>query len=439
MCGIIGFFVNEYKDNHKCRDWFTQMLITDSLRGIDGTGVVFMPHKGNISIYKKPVPGWDLAFMPAYKSLIGKEQRLVLGHNRSATRGTVSPENTHPFETDNIVLVHNGTLTLTQELPRADVDSEAITLSLEKKEDPVETLSILKGAYALVWFDFRTEELCMARNDERPLSLTYDKENKKLFWASEEWMMLGVAQRVGIELQEPRLLPAFELLKYKFDGENFAEPTVVKYEEKKKEVIKFPPPYQTSKHRGKTFESDNDILKELGLQKGDTVYFTITKVAVSIIGKDGEKKCTLDGLSEYAEEVFEVVAYQQDYEKLLEDGLEDANAVFKGKVSFCYRRSARGLDLSTQVVGLTEVRGTSAKENDEKLESYKKGIELANSADKYTYLKGPDGWVPKKEFLELIKDGCSKCNEKISSVDHDSILWEKDRPLCKRCSIEAIY
>jgi hypothetical protein len=59
---------------------------------------------------------------------------------------------------------------------------------------------------ALVWFDKRDMNLHMVRNLQRPLEYALSKDNKTIFWASEDWMFQVSAKRRKVELQPTEIV-----------------------------------------------------------------------------------------------------------------------------------------------------------------------------------------------------------------------------------------
>lgn len=208
MCGIIAV-VNNSLPVLDIRNYVKQGLQVDSLRGEDSTGVFVIDDKGDGTWFKKPIPGWDFVQMvPAMRVVDTHMPRFVVGHNRAATRGSATnPQHIHPVIHEDIMLVHNGTLNSTYSLNGENFghDSSAIAESFHTKGE-LETLELLQGSYALIWYNFRTSKLNFARNDERPLYLGYEKDNRGWYIASEENMLWMLADRNRIALKSVNLL-----------------------------------------------------------------------------------------------------------------------------------------------------------------------------------------------------------------------------------------
>ena len=200
MCGIVGMISKATNGfQHDEKETFREMLVMDQVRGMDGTGVMGVFHNRQCSVAKIGTNASNFIDMEAYKKFEGKifhQFWAVFGHNRKATQGSISSKNSHPFVSDNIVLIHNGTLNNHKQIADTDVDSEAIAVGLNKEEAST-FLGKLHGAYALVWYDKRDKRIHVARNDERPLYIA-ETPNSWLF-CSETGIMLAASYRNRIK------------------------------------------------------------------------------------------------------------------------------------------------------------------------------------------------------------------------------------------------
>lgn len=213
MCGLVGMAGNLAVKEETS---FKQLLMVDSLRGPHSVGIAAVSSGGAITIRKKAIPVNDFLEAAPVEAIFRGVNRVLIGHNRWATRGAVSNYNAHPFLIDKIVGAHNGSLTNMKLLPDSEmfnVDSEAIFNSIETL-GVAETGLRLHGAWALTWYDSRDETLHMWRNDDRPLFYVFSEDRKCIFWASEVWMLLGILARNGIKHTEVHdVAPHYE---YKF-------------------------------------------------------------------------------------------------------------------------------------------------------------------------------------------------------------------------------
>jgi glutamine amidotransferase-like protein len=155
-------------------EMFTSMLQFDSIRGPDSTGVFGITKGNHVDLLKGDTDGYVFTQCNEYKKFekkINSAYSIVIGHNRKATIGAIKPENAHPFRSDNIILVHNGSLRNAASLNKeVEVDSAAIASALAA-HDSQKALSLLDGPFAIVWYDTNLKTLNIARNSGRPLVL----------------------------------------------------------------------------------------------------------------------------------------------------------------------------------------------------------------------------------------------------------------------------
>lgn len=217
MCGIVGLigaYQNGLTGDEK--EMFTNMLFLDTQRGWDSTGVFMVENVGNMRLKKAAVHGPDFIRTPEYKSWMDTAYTsgmFLVGHNRAATRGTVSDENAHPFCVDDkIVLVQNGTYTGSHKhLADTEVDTEAVAHVLAQHEDVEEALQRINAAYCLAWYDLRTKTLNLIRNNQRPMYLGENSEGGWMF-ASEIETLFYSAARAKIKFKGvPKLIEPGEL------------------------------------------------------------------------------------------------------------------------------------------------------------------------------------------------------------------------------------
>ncbi len=191
MCGIVALISKKiYGIYQKDIEIFEQMLYADALRGEDSTGVITVELDGSFHIDKEGTNA--TAFLYNYDKCASRKQALqkacaLIGHNRKGTVGKISDETAHPFVVkDTFAMVHNGTLWNHNNLAKTDVDSEALSIVIQKalsveysgdpdgkaaflKKEIEDTLSDVHGAYAVVWYNQETNQIQFIRNDQRPL------------------------------------------------------------------------------------------------------------------------------------------------------------------------------------------------------------------------------------------------------------------------------
>lgn len=207
MCGHVGI-AGDLKFQDEAT--FKRLLLFDYFRGPDSTGLAAIRTNGDAAISKLDSNPINLLDMTGFKSALNySTSDVFMGHNRLATKGSINPVNTHPFQFGDITGCHNGTLTsktverleeaLGEEYP---VDSMALIAAIDKF-GIVKTIGMCTegndyqtGAWAIVWYDKKDHTLNFLRNKHRDLYYAYEgvEEGKKegctrMFWASEWWML----------------------------------------------------------------------------------------------------------------------------------------------------------------------------------------------------------------------------------------------------------
>ena len=200
MCGHVGIAGDlEHRDEGTLK----RLLLYDFFRGPDSTGLAAVRKSGEVKIAKVASHPLDLFEMKRFvEALACHTSSVFMGHNRAATKGKVNGPNAHPYEYGDVVGCHNGTLTaaswfaLEEKIGhKTDVDSQALIecISLFGIQD---TVSLLDGAWALVWYDGKDKTLNFLRNKERTFWVAFDKDFTKVFWAS-EWPMIQAATKLS--------------------------------------------------------------------------------------------------------------------------------------------------------------------------------------------------------------------------------------------------
>lgn len=225
MCGIVGLitgFSNGFSNDET--KVFRDMLLIDTLRGFDSTGVFGVDYNGNVEVLKEASNG--AAFIQtfdykAFDSWLCQRGMYAVGHNRAATRGSITDKNAHPFVIeDNIVLVQNGTYKGDHSHHKAtEVDTEAVAHVIHDEPDLEKALQKIDAAYALVWYNVKDKTLNIIRNEERPMYIAYTKQNAIVF-ASEMETILAACSRNGVLLKgQPYLLKENMLNTWTLDDE----------------------------------------------------------------------------------------------------------------------------------------------------------------------------------------------------------------------------
>jgi predicted glutamine amidotransferase len=185
MCGLVGFVANEGRTSDI--NALTMLMLSNMKRGEHASGMYF-----GTEVIKDS----DIVDIFLSKNQI-ESSSLFIGHVRQATIGLKIKKNAHPFEHDNLVGAHNGTLTgwyalaNKMKIPTTtiDVDSDFLIKALDvnhfAEENKYDVLEQFEGAAALLWAgktDLHT--LYVFRNEDRPLF--YGTREEGMYFSSTE-------------------------------------------------------------------------------------------------------------------------------------------------------------------------------------------------------------------------------------------------------------
>lgn len=200
MCGIVGVAGNITPKMDKV---FKNLLIMDSVRGIDSTGIASVSKGGDVIVSKQVGNPFELMEYSSFNKAINRQNKVIIGHNRWATVGGITRASAHPFDFDSLVGVHNGTLTNKWKLDDSvdfKVDSQNLFHHIDK-HNLEKAIGLIEGAWSLVWWDKYNNSLNFLRNKERPMYIART-EDRSLVWASEDWMIEAACGRNEIKVGE---------------------------------------------------------------------------------------------------------------------------------------------------------------------------------------------------------------------------------------------
>lgn len=210
MCGLWGV-VAKNRITKEQFDLFRELGVVSTLRGYDSSGVALASKTKKrgyfYNWYKGVEPACNLVWDEKIAEFFIKSHNplVLMGHARAATVGSVTYENSHPFRTDKLLGMHNGTIHSLREKDRTD--SEVLYERIDK--DGLEkTLCDIKGqkAYALTWFDRTDGTFNVLRNHERPLYFSYSTDQRIMVYASDDaFLKLIDARYPGLKLTVPVL------------------------------------------------------------------------------------------------------------------------------------------------------------------------------------------------------------------------------------------
>ena len=398
------------------KDIFTDLLLWDTVRGPDSTGIALIPRynaEKPAEVYKRAITAADFLQMRPAGLLIDRMNApaAVIGHNRFATKGYLDHVSAHPHQVDHITLVHNGTLTnyrsLAKESP-AEMDSAYIAAGMATNGEK-ETLEKLEGSFALAWHNAKDKTLNFARNKERPLVWVYDDYDT--LWYGSEWSMLFAA----LDRRGRKFTSKFQEARpntwYKFPMNSTREYTSVPFV--------FAPPKAAAiacaapaaggtgpAGGGRTTKAERKA--EARLQNTGHRYNQIVVLRHLKWLPYKKNKGNLGQMSG--------VCGPSPGTELVVHGVTlkmwRVYSTFAGPI---YVR----LKNATKIGTLTTLYG-----------------EVEEGFTVRPVVQGPHGKITHEEFLTLTKGGCQNCGTSLSPSDADTITWYGDVPsaVCGACS-----
>lgn len=220
MCGLVGVAGDLIG---KDLDVMKDLLYCSERRGADATGVgTFRADTGYVELLKQAVPSHVFLDSRRNEGIFKTTVHAMLGHTRKATYANKwDRADAHPFHHGDIIGAHNGSIPY-QALEKLKtrkygcIDSEEIIHHINEHglED---TLPRIWGAWALELVDTKNKKLQLIHNAQRPLSVAFSKDKKRMYWASEYPMLQWVLWRNGIELFNNTPMPLEEDTLYEFD------------------------------------------------------------------------------------------------------------------------------------------------------------------------------------------------------------------------------
>ncbi len=418
------------------------LFIFDQLRGEDSTGLGLIEKNKSIWCAKEVgtpnflFNNWDCF---DEKGLVkdGWKYKSLIGHNRAATKGSVTNENAHPFTHGNVIGAHNGTLTSVSKLEdgnKFEVDSEAIFYNLSKH--PIkDVIGNIQGAYALTWYDQRTDKMYFIRNSQRPLFFARREDKDVIFWASEAWMLNAALGRCSVKHTEVKELPVNHLLSFDLSDGSIRERELVD----EGEMLGYIPPVTTYHHRQThhyppryTPRNNSSVKKddETSIPKKELEKMLGKEVEFYVEGEDKTGNLNYLCARPITMEDYEIRIFGDNHPSYQE--WKTKNTTFKGKVKRVqsFRLKHRGKVETYVLLDLRTIEEVFY-EKDEKKEG-----NVIHLADRIPFNKPLTGFkgatLTEAEFRNATCKGCAWCS---ASAGHDdALLWlSKDEFLCPDC------
>ena len=473
MCGIVGFITAEKaRGVSQRRKFFEAALIADAVRGVDSTGYFSVAQKSSVGEsadwLKIASDPHALLATKQYKEKMGTYQdwldvRCVIGHNRSATVGTVDNDNAHPFQEGPITLVHNGTLTTTSGLKHSmhdlkgkdvEVDSHVICHNLAVADDPADVISKLDGAFVLVWHDARTDTINIVRNDKRPLHMMWAKCEETVLLASEGEMLHWLASRSDFQLGPIVYAKPGQLITF---SKGSTIPDV-------RELPLYVPTYHYGSYSDGWHGSSTRGARRFGRTPQRTApWIGVLERKIPLVHRKklDDMGISADSLAQFIPALvseipgspFGIVSGNLFDEKgvsrpALVTGLS------KQAVDNCVRNKERWtvrpigvrvVERDKEKVALVQCALWSrAYAHDEVTRVARErgrvpaGIERLGGRSAREYLPGPDDvYIPADAWLAYTSNGCVQCGMPLYADDAEKIIWtDGDKPLCEDCNLD---
>jgi len=199
MCGlfgIIGYGIST-TDHKVLRD----LAVMSALRGIDATGIAFGSSVSKQRVIKKledPIWFFQNLTKQEDKDLDNLSHNFFMGHTRFATKGDMSIQAAQPFNYKNVIGTHNGTVDI--DFKSFHSDSDALYSRIDQLGIKATIHMMKKGdAYALVYFDKKSETINFINNGKRKLYFALNDKRDTMYYASENGMLIAALWRNGIE------------------------------------------------------------------------------------------------------------------------------------------------------------------------------------------------------------------------------------------------
>lgn len=209
MCGIIGVINSSVVYSAGTRLFMKQGLVASQLRGTDSTGMLQVGLRPDeVFVHKLAINASDFVEDTKAVAMLRDvdSSPINVAHVRARTQGAVSDTNAHPFtvltpDKKRLIGVHNGSLVNWKSKEggnKYDVDSHwamshIATHGKKAFED-------IQGPFAMVWWEEGSpSKVRVARNDQRPLHVMFNKSRTRMVFASEALMLGWIAQRSGFE------------------------------------------------------------------------------------------------------------------------------------------------------------------------------------------------------------------------------------------------
>lgn len=424
MCGLVGVYGTINFVEEKV---FKTLLTLDVIRGKHSTGVAGWSLANGFRVAKAGLNAIDYMDKAEFTAVMAPLNKILMGHNRHATVGAINDQNAHPFEFENVIGAHNGSLNPSwrqfHAAANCNVDSEALYSEMSEN-GPATLWGKLDGPAALTWIDKADKSVHFLRNAARPLFYVTANKGTTLLWASEDWMLIIAAGREGLKLDgKISELPIHTHLTFnlpeKFGGQiTQTTEKLAPYVAPKVSYTGGYYGYGNGNQSGRsTTPSATEVaakkhLEKEGLAVGDMVEFTVEVLRdyyssgapkVNVLG------CTVGGTP------IRIMAMDTGYYAQVVDTMSElAEGVFAGKIAGTIESGLTLVHNSIQLVANSMADWLMAIEEESQLD------DLAEQANKDCKLEGAprnviDAEAEKREQLAAARDETEKLRQAIEN------------------------
>lgn len=471
MCGLVAIIDHSsQKFYQEDVETFWTMLLLNSLRGQHSTGVAGIRKDGRGEYIKVPGNPFNLdkwKDFDEWKKRMVSNYTAVLGHGRFATKGEISCKNAHPFKRGDITLIHNGTLTNFETLKSLykngdifEVDSD-ICCQLFNNYSVEEVIKKLYGAFAFIWHDQRDNKIRVIRNMDRPLWMFkrtdkdkyYLSSDRYLFdWIKAKYNMQGAVEEIQVDtlytfdnvvngqVSTEKVATNFSYVQNHYggysggswSGDGIEDFFGGRYQDRQRQKYKEPVTLPKSVEKYQKGEIDLVINQVIKFNPIDYKPHMKNKM-------QDEKSNTIVGDMINVDGPVEVVGtYEGNIENIF-----DAE-VLSGVIRTIVVLPESNKYLCRLIVhSITPIATSETSKEDSKVitlpTSHVKRVTTVSEylPDDVMLTLFDKSRINAKNYIELVKDGCSFCGSLITTVQSPFVLITPDKAYCPDCTVKG--